>query len=211
MIGDIVVSILAGDYFVENTIFFNEADSGSNGYEVIYKAAEGAGTVRLIGGKRVSSWTRYSGNIFQAHVPIGLNITTLYEDGVRADEARFPNRQNLPSLPTAHSPYLISMNPASSSTVLTSSGDLPSLSGDLSSLKVFIWSGHDWFTDILPVANINPALSQITLSQEARYPIVAGSRYFIEGALSLLDAPGEFFQRFENNLLYYWPRGSEIK
>lgn len=210
MVGDIVVMIRMGDYFLGDTLLFTEQDSGTNGYRVIYKSADGAGSARLIGGVRISNWVRYTGNILQATAPPGLQITTLYEDGVRADEARFPHRVGLPALPMSHSPYLTSANSPASSFMLAGSGELPPLAGDLTGLKVFIWAGHDWFTDIIPVASVDSAANQYVLAQEARYPIVAGSRYFLEGALSLLGAPGEFFHDAKNGILYYWPRAADV-
>lgn len=158
MTGDIVVYLRAGEYFLKETLLFSEADSGTNGYQVIYKNADGLGSARLIGGTRVSDWVTYSGDIFQTSVRSDVPITTLYEDGVRADEARFPDRRNPLSLPTSRSPYLTSANATPSGVALTyGSGDLPPLSGNLSGLKAFIWSSHDWFTDIVPIIDYNPA------------------------------------------------------
>lgn len=211
MTGDIVVAVRAGDYFLAEPLSFTEADSGANGYQVIYKNADAVGSARFIGGMRLSGWLRYSGSIFQAAVPPGLVVTTLYEDGVRAEEARFPNRASPASLSTSRSPYLMSANAAASSVFLTyNPGDLPALAGDLAALKIFIWSGHDWYTDVVPVTDHNPSTRQLTLAQETRYPIVAGSRYFFQGELSLLDAPGEFVHDSKNGILYYWPRNGDI-
>lgn len=212
MTGDIVVYLRAGEYFLKETLSFSEADSGTNGYQVIYKNADGLGSARLIGGTRVSGWVPYSENIFQTSIHSDVTISTLYEDGVRADEARFPDRRNPLSLPTSRSPYLMSVNATPSGVALTyGSADLPPLSGNLSGLKAFIWSGHDWFTDVVPVVDYDPAIRQLTLGQETRYPIVAGSRYFLQGALSFLGSPGEFFHDFEKGVLYYWPRAAEIQ
>jgi hypothetical protein len=215
MTGDIVVSLAAGDYFLNDTLFFTEADSGTDGFDVLYKNADAIGSARLIGGMRLSKWSLYSHisshAIYQTVIPPSLSITTLFEDGVRADEARFPHRQNPAGLPMSHSPYLVSANPGPSSTVLTySSGDLPTRLDDLAGLKVFIWPGHDWFTDIVPVASYDRNAHQLTLAHETRYPVVAGSRYFVEGALSLLGAPGEFFHDSKKGILYYCPRSGVV-
>lgn len=214
MSGNIVVLVEAGNYFLNEPLTFTEADSGTGGYKVIYRNAGAVGSARLIGGARLAGWMRYSDNIYQVPIPRDWTVTTLYEDGIRAEEARFPNRNNPASLPESHSPYLTEASTSSqlsSSVVSYRPGDIPTLNGNLSGLKVFIWSGHDWFTDIVPVAHLDPSTSQITLAQETRYPIKNGSRYFIEGALSLLDAPGEFFHDSSNGILYYWPRTPDIE
>ncbi len=211
MTGDIIVSVHAGNYVLSTPLTFTDIDSGANGFQVVYTHADDIGSARFLGGNPLTNWTPYSGSIYQTDVPAGVPITTLYENGVRAEEARFPHRQNAASLPSSHSPYLSSANPAASSRVLTyTAGDLPALSGDLSGLKIFIWPGHDWFTDIVPVT-LDTTAQRLTLAHDTRYPIVAGSRYFLEGALSLLGAPGEFFHNSASGVLYYWPRGRDIQ
>ena len=56
MTGDIIVNIGAGDYYLEDTVTFGPEDSGTNGYEVIYRSADGAGKANLIGGERITGW-----------------------------------------------------------------------------------------------------------------------------------------------------------
>jgi hypothetical protein len=143
-------------------------------------------------------------------VESGTEITTLFEGGKRADEARYPHRSVQPMFPQSQSDYLYSANQSPAPDILVGSSPVPSLTGDLSQLKAFIWPKYDWFTDIVPVESYDPSTFQFTLAHDTRYPVESGSRYFIEGALSLLGAPGEFFHDAKNGYLYYWPRAVDV-
>jgi hypothetical protein len=92
MTGDIVVRIAKGNYPVSDTITFTDHDSGTNGYHVIYQSQDGLGVARFMGGTQATGWTPYKDNIYQANVGPGLGFTTLYENGIRADLARWPKR-----------------------------------------------------------------------------------------------------------------------
>lgn len=58
MTGDIYVFLAAGDYYIDETIRFDERDSGANGHRIIYRNLDGLGTANLIGGRKVeSAWS----------------------------------------------------------------------------------------------------------------------------------------------------------
>lgn len=53
MTGNIIVNIGAGEYYLDETIQFGPDDSGTNGYEVIYRSSDGIGKANLIGGEKI--------------------------------------------------------------------------------------------------------------------------------------------------------------
>jgi hypothetical protein len=93
--------------------------------------------------------------------------------------------------------------------------------------QVFTWDGGtggvagswDWFTDTEPVASIDIGSSTISLNQPqvtssdfydkyqyyVKYPVSNGSRYFLQGNLSFLDTPGEYYYDKTEGMLYYYP------
>ena len=217
MSDDIVVSIAAGTYYQTSTIEFTASDSGSNGHNIIYKNSGALGSAHFVGGTPLTDWSVYTGNIYRTRVNAGTDFSTLYENGVRAQTARTPNRVPNPNFPLAQAPYLRSEDADESRTVLQyKSGDLdPSSWGDLDDAQVQLWSGGSWawFTDTVPIASIDTVKRQITLEEETRYPIVrndVGSRYFVQGALAFLDFPGEFYLDRSDHYLYYYPRHAGI-
>jgi hypothetical protein len=219
MTGDINVYVGAGDYYVSDTIAFDDEDSGSNGHSINYRNLDAVGSARFIGGERVTGWTQYSGNIYKADVGPGWEFETLFENGTRAWEARYPNRDPGAST-TSQAGYLNSSGVTGSRTVLQyKAGDLDPSSWDVSDAEIFIWSGDawDWFTDTVPIAGIDTATRQITLAQPTRYAINQssyhndGSRYFVQGVLDLLDQPGEFYLDESAGELYYSARDGAIE
>jgi hypothetical protein len=203
MAADIHVELLPGTYELADTFTLGPADSGTNGFRIIYEAAEGPESVRLLGGTRITEWSPYRGEIVSAKV--SGEFHTLYENGIRADEARYPNRAPLGGM--RHGPYLVSAGAADSHRVIDVVAPLPPIA-DPSELRVFIWSnaGHAWFTDLAPVKTL--ADHQIELGVDTRYPIGTGSRFYLQGAFELLDTPGEYYLDRTTSTLYYWPRGT---
>lgn len=59
MTGDIYVFVMPGTYYVPEGVDFGVEDSGSNGYDVIYKCLGEEGSAKLVGGIRVdSAWEK---------------------------------------------------------------------------------------------------------------------------------------------------------
>ncbi|MBQ4518778.1 MAG: right-handed parallel beta-helix repeat-containing protein [Clostridia bacterium] len=88
MTTDIYVYLKNGTYYLEDTLCFEEKDSGFNGFNVIYKAAEGAQPV-ISGGTPIEGWTLFDEekNIYKASAK-GADNRHLYVDGKRAVRAR---------------------------------------------------------------------------------------------------------------------------
>lgn len=87
MQGDIVVYLRDGVYELERTIEFNEQDSGTNGYRVIYQAYPGENPV-ISGGKQVTGWEQHEGNIYKATLVRDTKLRALYINDQRAVMAR---------------------------------------------------------------------------------------------------------------------------
>ncbi len=87
---DIYVYLMDGEYILDSTISFTAVDSGENGYNVIYKAYDGASPV-LYGGKKInSSWTLVDAgkNIWKTTDALSIETRQLYVNGKKAVRAR---------------------------------------------------------------------------------------------------------------------------
>jgi len=83
----ILVYVHGGTYFVREPIEFAKADSGQNGYDIIYRAAEGEAPV-ISGGIRVSGWEQVPDSQLWKAVLQDVNaFRQLYISGVRAQRA----------------------------------------------------------------------------------------------------------------------------
>lgn len=215
MTGDIEVIFMPGRYYINSTVEFNESDSGSNGYDVIYKSYDGPGSAFFIGGQVVSGWQQHSGQIYKTVIP-GADFSTLYVNGKRAIKARTPNRVYDPDFPVAYGPYLLSDSGSTYDDLYYQSGDLNPLSWGYpyNDAEIVIWSGgyRDWFSDTIPINFVDTGSRRIYLTEEARYRIYdgGGSRYFVQGILALLDEPGEYHFDSGTDTLYYWSKTGDI-
>ncbi|HTU72656.1 MAG TPA: fibronectin type III domain-containing protein [Trebonia sp.] len=91
MHSNINVELESGTYRLDQPLTLGAADSGSNGYDVVWTAAPGAHPV-LSGARQVSGWhlTDPGKNIWAATVPAGAQTRQFYVNGVRADMASGP-------------------------------------------------------------------------------------------------------------------------
>jgi hypothetical protein len=217
---DVVVNFRAGDYTVNQTVDFDDTDSGNNGNQVVYRSYDGPGKARFLGAKAVTGWQPHEGNIYKAKVDGSKPFYTLFEDGKRATTARTPNR----GADDEWAPYLVSTNPQperwnTPKWLTFNPGDWdPAWEptwGDLHDARVVVWSGHDWiwFTDTVPIQNMSWDNNMTTLQHATRYPMTSdegGSRYYIENSIHFLDQPGEYALDTDEGMVYYWPRGGTL-
>ncbi len=95
MTGDIVVNLKGGTYSLKSPFQLKEDatthDSGTGGFNVIYRAAPGE-TPILSGGIAVTGWTLFdpAKKIYRAKVPAGIYSRQLFVNNRRADRARGP-------------------------------------------------------------------------------------------------------------------------
>ncbi|MFG1920069.1 RICIN domain-containing protein [Micromonospora sp. NPDC048898] len=89
MSGDIVVELADGAYRLSSPLRLTAADSGNNGYQVIWRAAAGA-RPSITGARAVTGWTQVDAgkNIWRASVPAGIDSRQLYVNGAVATRAR---------------------------------------------------------------------------------------------------------------------------
>lgn len=89
MTGDIYVYLREGMYTLTETIELNQNDSGTNGYNIIYKNYTGENPV-ISGGTAITGWSVYdsTNSIYKANVPSSFDTRQLYVNGLRADRAK---------------------------------------------------------------------------------------------------------------------------
>jgi hypothetical protein len=224
MAADIVVNITPGTYVIGSAVNFGPADSASNGYSIVYRAANGPGTVNLVGSADVNGWSQHSGNIWKINVGVGKPVGTIYENGVRGRLARSPNHIPHDRYPQAQAPYKLSAGAYGGYDAASNRDWLEYAPGDFSSFTVtsatqVTWWGFGGYRDW---GMWSPALLQLDTSARRLYltrshvdspPAVypAGTppgadRYFVKGVLSFLDAPGEFYYSTTDGWLYYSSR-----
>lgn len=239
--GDIVVNIGPGTYYTPAPVEFTDADSGTGGFQVIYRNAPGSavGSARFVGGNPVTSaWNLVTaatgsdaalpasaaGRVYKTNVGTGTPFNTLYVDGTRATTARTPNRTVDPRFPSALGGYFNATGGGMTSLVYSAT-DLPNTSASIKGLtgaqqanqldaQLVAWDyGKAWMTDTIPLGSVNTSTRTLAFKAVAghpelnrpKYPMASGSRYFVQGNLGFLDAPGEYYYNKTTGDLYYYP------
>lgn len=208
--GDILVEIAPGDYYRREPFLLGVEDSGENGNRVIYRGGGVPGAARFIGGTRVINWEPMKGGIFRARIEPGRQFHTLYENGIRARKARFPNYEFEERYPLSGTRYLKATE--GTDTVLTwREGDLFAIRdvpiGKEANLVFWPWGYADWHKVTRAIQSVNFEKRTITIPGHKGSPAIGPqARFYLEGALDLLDQPGEFHFDSAANMLYYWPR-----
>ncbi|WP_427890691.1 right-handed parallel beta-helix repeat-containing protein [Kribbella sp. GL6] len=212
---DITVNLKAGEYPVSSSIDFDQQDSGNNGHRVIYRSVDGPGKANLEGAEELTGWTPYKDGIYKTSFDKTKPFYTLFEDGKRATNARYPNR----ATDDTWAPYLTSILYQEDKMDVHNwlwgkPGDWDP-SWDMSQASVTIWSGGSWswFTDTIPLLDTNFKKTQTTLKYFTRFAMVnsrGGSRYYFQNSLSFLDQPGEYYVDFKGGEVYYKPRAGTM-
>jgi hypothetical protein len=218
MRGDVVVLLAAGQYRLDRTLEFTEADSGRNGYRVIYRSAAGPGEARLLGSTVLTGWQPYRDGIWKTSLPPKTLFHTLYADGRREHKARFPKFEPDPGMPLALGRYLVTVDgtPKQSDKEQTRTRrpgwlayrpeDAPPVTA-LTKMKLHIFPGGtcDWVREIHAVTAIDPDRRRLTFDVDPVQGVGVGARFFLEDELGFLNAPGEFFVDEKARTLYYMP------
>ncbi|MET7671192.1 RICIN domain-containing protein [Micromonospora luteifusca] len=200
MSGDIVVELANGAYRLSSPMRLTAADSGNNGYQVIWRAAAGARPT-ITGARAVSGWSLVDSgkNIWRANVGAGLDSRQLYVNGAVATRARTAvNRSDFTFTTTgmrfSNSALSYLNNLGSQNRVEVESvgsftdrySPVQSISGNFLTMQQPAWNNNTFGFD--------------TLSRPHR----AGP-FYLANAYEFLDSAGEWYLNPSNGQLNYIP------
>ncbi|MDX8051793.1 RICIN domain-containing protein [Lentzea sp. BCCO 10_0798] len=200
MSGDIVVELAGGTYRLTEPFRLTAADSGSNGYRVLWQAAASARPV-ISGARAVTGWSLADAgrNIWRASVGTGVESRQLYVNGAIATRARTQvNRADFTFTDTgmrfSNSALNYLNNLANQNRVEVESvnsftdrySPVQSIAGNFLTMQQPAWNNNTFGYD--------------TLSKPHR----AGPLY-LANAYEFLDAQGEWYINPGAGALYYIP------
>ena len=211
MTGDIVVNLKGGRYYLEDTLKFNNSDSGTSGYKVIYKNADGETPV-ISGGRPITGFVEGENGIWYADASDFDAIYELMVNGKVATLARTETPIHADTFYSNGTEY-------DNDGISFNSSDLPMLSNPE---EVFVHVARSWVDVLLKVTDISedgeyvnldmtqPRFDELTKDGALTgHPIIPSANFYIENALELLDNPGEFYFDKNTKVLYYMPRNGE--
>lgn len=211
MWADILVVLENGTFRLNRPLALGPRDSGSNGHNVVWGAAQGA-TAIVSGGRRVTGWrvADAAAGIWAAKVPAGFATRQLYVNGVRAAMASGPVPVQLTKTRwgyTASSPLLASWRnpreiqfvyPAQLGQMAEPMCPVGSITGKTIAMAQPCWDNS---TRRQALSKVNPAFdNDLVAAGSLKTPA------YVQNAYPLLDQPGEFYVDSPAHVLYYIPR-----
>jgi hypothetical protein len=207
--GDIVVELQAGTYELPAPVRFDAADSGENGFNVIYRAAPGTAVI-LSGGRAVTGWEREATGLYRAPVGRDVDFRQLWINGHRGIRARTPNAGTMFNLAAEKQADGFDLPRAQLDGVALRPGEVE--------VSVLI----AWMHKRLRIARLadtdQPAVVRAVIEpgewdgvtkQPQGDRVYLNRHYWLENAREFLDAPGEFFLDRVEGVLRYRPRPGE--
>lgn len=221
MHGDIVVYLREGTYELKNTILFDERDSASNGYFIIYTNWQEERPI-ISGGRKIRIWQKKqmkrNGFIWQADVCAIQDIGNLFVDGSVATPARSAIKETKAWDTVTESDFVLHNQVE---TFNNGKEDIPVYDSYLTThIEMLNWENQKdivfvydvgWTHSICPVDSISPYKNGAIVKM--RMPCfrdcqikpgvhISGPSY-IENALELLDEPGKWYYHKSLKILYY--------
>jgi hypothetical protein len=189
----IKVWVRGGTYYLDSTLEFGTADSGSETVPVSY-AGYSNETVVISGAIPLApSWSTYSGNILVADVGTGLKFDMLFVDDDLQVMARYPNYDEDTAILNGYA------SDAISSTKVAGWAD-PS-GGFYRGLHGSMWGGNSYRI----TGKNGTSLTTAWVGDNNRGSGVHSTYRMVENIFEELDAEGEWFYNASTGKLYFYP------
>jgi hypothetical protein len=213
-VGPVAINVRAGTYFLERTFKLSAEDSGTADAPIIYRGY-GQERPKLIGGKPIKGFVQYKGQILVADLASqglkGVAFRQIFFDGRRQILARYPNFD--PNDPCAggwayvdgNNVELYQDRPDDSKRLLCFKAEDARSWARSGEGQVCIFPRYNWWNDIVGIASVDRDNRTMTLAADCDYAIRPGDRYYVQGLLEELDAPGEWYLDPAAGKLYFWP------
>jgi len=238
MTGDIMVYLLGGTYTISSPIVFTVADSGTNGFHVIYEAYNNELPV-ISGGVQVTGWTLDHGNVYRASLSRSTKLRNLFVNGVRASITQSPTPitgQGFAGTFTVAGtePWVAPTPPGQTGVSGTTPDDVQFDSSDVGIYNnpsdVELMQNLGFNSIIVSIRGIctqgqtgcnETGSSYIDFQLQQPYGALATSlrygtnmlttgQFYIRNAYELLNTPGQFYFNRATQTLYYYARGENM-
>lgn len=212
----VTVNVRAATYYLDRTFKLSAQDSGSAEAPITYR---GYGKERpvLVGGRVIKDFAQHKDKILVADLASqgfkDAKFRQLFFDGWRQVLARYPNfdAENPCSGGWAYADGkevdMYRDLPGESRRVLQFRQQDSRAWARPTDGEVFVFARYNWWNNIVRIASIDSDKRTATLAADCSYAIRPGDRYYVQGLLEELDAPGEWHLDQQAGKLYFWPPG----
>ena len=198
-----IVLLRQGRYELSSPLEFNEADSGSSEFPVVWQNYKGE-EVYLIGGKEIQNFESFQGNIYKAKIE---NITSepriLMYNGKLQTLARWPNQSD-EQIPGGIWAFITNVTPEIAKHAFQCSLLPENLRNiEIKNLEVATFSNYNWAFQIAKVKSIKEG-GIIYVDSEFNYEAKKGRRFFLQNHIALLDTENEWYFDKDTQELYFF-------
>ena len=202
---------IAGVHRISEPIVFTAEDSGTELCPITYQAQPGREAV-FSGGQPITGWKKGAGQCWTAEIPAvragKWYFRQLFVNGRRACRARTPNEGFLRVTGLSDTK---TKGPWEKGTtgLRFEPGDIRPWA-DLHNVEVVVF--HSWNTSRVRIESVDVPGSTVAFTGPTVFRPLAWDpkqRYYVENAIELLDAPGEWYLDRQTGLLSYWPLPGE--
>ena len=199
MTGDIVVNVASGSYYMEETFVLDERDSGTNGYDVVWKGDNM--NSRISGGYVVDNFMHHKEDIYRAVLPEKFEGKVVANMTVNGKIATVAHTRELMKAEKTGSDR-------NNRTGLITRGDtLFKLTNPEEARIQYNWS---WRSNTAPVAGVGKTftgeavllLDNMSIVTQSPAPQVFYT-YTIWNDYSLMTEPNDFFYDSKERMIYY--------
>jgi hypothetical protein len=198
------ITLRGGAYELPQGLVLGVEDSGT-----VWRAFEKELPL-LIGGRAVNGWQPWRDGIVQANVEL-KDVRQLFFAGKRQPLARYPNfdPQNPYGGGWAYAdgvmwPMYVDNPDENKHTLLVKPEDWRKWEYP-EDVEVFSFPRYNWWNDLLRVKSVDAEKRTVTTARDGSYAMRGNDRYYFQGALEDLDAPGEWHFDRRTQTLYFKP------
>lgn len=187
-------------------------NSGTKDKPITFKAAQ-ANTVTINGAKQLSGWEKYKDSIYQTKVKLNLRKNNqLFYNGQPLHEARWPNDTSGDLM----KPAAAEISGGESDHLVCKNFPDNWQKEELTGAVLWAMAGSKWSSWSRTITKYDPKTKAVYFPDTkdswwiaSRHNPVNGGKFYLIGAMKLLDAPGEWFYDQKNQILYLWPPENE--
>jgi parallel beta-helix repeat protein len=219
----VTVMIRGGKYFLDDTVVFGADDSGRQDALITYQAYPGERPM-LSGGRRVTGWKSFRGEILMADLPGSKGgkwkFRQLFLNGQRQIRARWPNFEPNDAM---YGGWAFMEGPAekgSTTAFQYKSGAFLRHWAKPSEAEVEFYEGTGQWRSTVSIKSIDEQRRIIRLTHSGTQfdlspwydvePFRPNNPFFVANLLEELDQPGEWCLDAEDGRLYFWPPAGKL-
>jgi len=208
------VLIRGGTYYLPEPLSLGPQDSGTEQCPIRYRAYRREKPV-LCGGKIITGWRPYEGEIMQCSLPEvkagNWKFRQLFFNGQRQIRARWPNLDPDDPLYGGWAFLEETLSEDGLSAFRYESDTAARHWAKPSQGELFILPWYCWISDLIPIKEADHERRVITPTRNAWHGWMVGNRFRIENMLEELDQPGEWCLDSETGTVYFWPPAGSVQ